>query len=104
EHRRQRPELTNGEGGYLLERGGEGSDVLRVESALGVGDEGNGQLVDPGVAGERAVGEVGELSVVPAWKVLADLGDVIADDVEVVEQPFTGGTDVERRRLGGDAG
>ena len=73
EHRRQRPELADGERCHLLERGGEGADVLRVEPALGVGDETDRQVVDPRVTGERTVGEVGQLPVVPARKILADL-------------------------------
>ena len=104
EHRRQRPELADGERCHLLERGGEGADVLCVEAALGVGDETDRQVVHPGVAGERTVGEVGQLPVVPARKVEADLGDVVPDDVEVVEQPLSGRTDVEGGRLGGDPG
>ena len=60
------------------------------------------QVVDPGITGERTVREVGQLPVVPARKIEADLGDVVPDDVEVVEQPFSGRTDVEGRRLGGD--
>ena len=104
EHRRQRPELADGERCHLLERGGECADVLRVEAALGVGDETDRQVVDPRVTGERTVGEVGQLPVVPARKIEADLGDVVPDDVEVVEQPLSGRTDVERSRLGGDPG
>ena len=104
EHRRQRPELADGERCHLLERGGEGADVLCIEAPLGVGDELDRQVVDPGIPGERSVREVRQLPVVPARKILADLGDVVLDDVEVVQQPVPGRTDVERRRLGGDPG
>jgi hypothetical protein len=56
----------------------------------------------PGIAGERTVEKVRELAVVPARKIEADLCDVVPDHVEVVEQPLSGRTDVQRRRLGGD--
>jgi hypothetical protein len=58
-----------------------------------VGDETDGQVVHAGVAGERTVGQVGQLPVVAARKVLADVSDVVPDDVdvEVVEQPLPAG-------------
>jgi hypothetical protein len=59
-----------------------------------VGDEGNGDLVDPRVAGQRSGGELGQLPVVAARQALTDLEDVLLDDVEIVEQPLAGGADV----------
>ena len=75
----------------LLERGDEPADVLEVDPPFGVRDQGDGQLVDPRVAGQRAAGQLGQLAVVAARQALADLADVLLDHVVVVEQPLAGG-------------
>ena len=94
EHGRKRPELADVERGHLLEGRHEAVDDLQIESSLGVGDERGGQLVDARVSDERAAPEEGELTVVTAGQVLADLGDVVQDHVEVVEQPLASGADL----------
>jgi hypothetical protein len=64
-----------------------------------VRDQRDRHLVDARVSGEGAAGELGEFPVVPAGECLADLADVLVDDVVVVEQPLRRRSDVERLRL-----
>jgi hypothetical protein len=85
----------------LLERVDEPIHVLQVDATLGVRDQRDRQLVDARVAGERTRGQLRQLAVVAARQALTDLADVLADDVEVVEQPLAGGADV---RVVGAAG
>ena len=54
EHRRHGPELADRQGRDLLERLDEPGDPRLVELAVGVGDQRQGQGVDPGIAAERA--------------------------------------------------
>jgi mannose-6-phosphate isomerase-like protein (cupin superfamily) len=60
-----------------------------------VRDQRDRELVDPGVPGEAALRELRQLAVVATGETLADLADVLLDDVEVVEQPVAGGSDVD---------
>ena len=78
----------------VLELADEEADVLEIEVPLGVGDQLDGQLVDAGIARERSLGELGQLGVVAARQVLADLDDVFLDHVEIVQEPVAGGADV----------
>ena len=71
----------------------EARDVGFVEGTVGVGDEGQGQSVDARIAGQFAGGQLGQLSVVAAWQVVANLAKDAFDDVKVVEQPFGIGTE-----------
>jgi hypothetical protein len=47
------------------------------------------------ISRQRSSRELGKLLVVALGKVGSDLPDVLLDDVEVVQQPVSGGTDVE---------
>ena len=68
-----------------------------VDPAFGVGDKRDGELVHPGIAGERAAGELRQLPVVAARQALPYLADVLLDHVVVVQQPLTGGARRRRR-------
>ena len=94
EHGRERPQLADGQDRDLLEGGDEAADVGEVDATLAVRDQGDGQLVHPGVAGERAGPKLGELPVVAPRQALAHLGDVLHHDVVVVQEPFARGADV----------
>jgi hypothetical protein len=59
-----------------------------------VRDQGDGQLVDSGIAGQIAGRQLGQLAVIAARETLPDLSDVFLDDVVVVQQPLARGTDV----------
>jgi hypothetical protein len=65
-------------------------------------DQGDGQLVDPGVTGQGTAGQLRELPVVATRQALPHLADVLLHDVVVVEQPLTGGADVSGPIGGGE--
>src|SRR3990172_700888 len=56
-------------------------------------DEGPGDAEDPRIAGERSVGELRQLPVVAGRQIVADLADLLLDEVVVVEQPLGGRRD-----------
>ena len=94
QHGGEGPELADPEWAHLLERGHEQRQVIELDPGLGVGDEGDRDLVHPRVARDRAGGELGQLAVVAAGQALADLEDVLLDHVDVVQQPLAGRADV----------
>ena len=57
--------------------------------AVGVGHISPSQAKNPRVAGERAIGQLWELSIIPGWQIVPDLSQLLFDKVEVVEQPFS---------------
>jgi hypothetical protein len=59
-----------------------------LEAAVGMGDVGPGQPVDPRIPRERPAGQLRELPVVVGRQVVADLPQLLIDDVEVVDEPF----------------
>ncbi len=95
EHRRNRPQLADGEGRHLLERADEAIDVVEVDASFAVRDEADRQLVHARIAGQRAARQLGELAIVAAREALVHLRDVLLHDVEVVEQPLAGGPDID---------
>ena len=72
----------------LLVGAHEAPQRLGVEAAVGVGDKGPGHAEHPRISGERPVGELGQLPVVARRQIVADLADLLFDDVIVVDQPF----------------
>ena len=53
-------------------------------------DKGPGDAEDARIAGERPAGELRQLAVVARRQIVADLADLLVDDVEVVDQPLRG--------------
>ena len=58
--------------------------------AVGMGDEGPGDLVDPRKAGEWAGGKLRQLLIVTVGKVRAQFAQLLFDQVIVVDEPFGG--------------
>jgi len=87
EHRRHGPEFADGERSHRLEGLEEPRDPRFVELAVGVGDQGKGQRVDPRIPSDMADGQLRQLGVIAAGKVLLDLPEHVLDDMEVVRQP-----------------
>ena len=83
-----RPQLADGQRLHALVGLHEPPEHLRVEPAVGVGHEGPGQAVHARVAGQRPLGQLGQLAVEPGREVVADLAQLLVDDVKVVDQPF----------------
>ena len=69
-------------GVIVLEGVDEGGDVGLVQAAVAVGDEFQGQGVDPRQAVERAALDLGQQLVVAARQVGADLEEGLGNDVE----------------------
>ena len=90
---RDRPQLADRQRLDLLVRAHDPAQALRIEAAVGVRDVGPGEAEDPRVAGEMALGQLGELAVVVRRQVVADLAELLVDDVEVVDEPLRGRRD-----------
>ena len=87
QHDRDGPDFADGQRRGPLVGGGEVDERLEIEPARGVRDELAREGVDARIAGERSVGQLGQLEVVLARKVLANLANLILHDVVVVPQP-----------------
>ena len=94
EHRRDGPELADGESGDLLKGAHETGHVVERDPAFTVRDQRDAQLVDPRIPGQRTATQHGQLPVVAPWQALPHLIHVLLDDVVVVQQPLARGADV----------
>ncbi len=90
---RDGPELSHGERLRGLIRDDEAPQGFGVEPAVGVRDEGRRQRVNAGIALERSGVELRKLAVVVLRHVVANLPQLLLDDVEVVDEPLGGGRD-----------
>ena len=90
---RDRPQLADRQRLNPLVRAHEPAQHLGVETAVGMRDEGPGDAEDPRIAGEGSGSELRELPVVGRGQIIADLADLLLDEVIVVEQPFGGRRD-----------
>ncbi len=88
EHRRHGPELTDIHRGDRLEGLDVPADPGLVQAAVGVRHQRQGQSKDARVAGQRAVGQLGQLRVVAARQVVLDLVEGVLDDVEIIGEPL----------------
>ena len=88
EHARPGPQLADRERRHRLVAVQEAQELLPVEAAVAVADELDGQGVDARVAGQLPCRELGQVAVVAARQVLADVADLGSDQVVVVEQPL----------------
>ena len=61
---------------------------IRIEMAVGVGDESPGQAEHARISGERAVGQLRQLAIVARRQGRADFADLPLDQIVVVHQPF----------------
>ena len=88
---RHRPELADRQRGDPLVGAQERAEEMRLEAAVGVRDDGPGHAVHARIAGERPVHQLRQLAVVAARQIVADLADLLLDDVHVVDEPFRRG-------------
>ncbi len=103
QRRRQRPQLAERELANLLVGAQEVDQQVVVEGAVGVGDEGPGDAVDPRQADQRLVLEDREVAEIATRQAVLDLARLRFDQVEVVEQPLGRRADlVARGRVAGD--
>ena len=90
---RDRPELAHRQRLHALERGYEATQTLGIEAAVRVRDIGPGHIEDSRVSLEVPVGELGQLAIVVRGQIVADLAQLLIDDMEVVNEPFGGRRD-----------
>ncbi len=86
-HDWESPQLAQVEGVDGLVRGQELRGVVPVYPAILMSDQVEGQFVDPGEASGRAVDQSRQLPAVTPWQVPAGQGDLLLDEVVIVEQP-----------------
>src|SRR5690606_10954096 len=72
---------------------------LHVHPSFGVRDQRDGELIDTGVAGEPAAGELRQFVVEAGGETLPHRADVLAHHVEVVQEPLAGRPDVGSLRV-----
>jgi hypothetical protein len=85
---RHRPQLADRQRLNALVGAHESAQQRGIEAAVGVRDEGPGHAEDARIAGEGPAGELRQLAVVAGRQIVADLADLLVDQVEVVDQPF----------------
>jgi hypothetical protein len=85
---RDRPQLADRERLDGLVGTHHAPQALRLEQAVRVRDVRPGHAHHTGVAGEVALGELGQLAVVVGRQVVADLAELFVDDRVVVDQPL----------------
>ena len=85
---RDRPQLSDRQRLHALVGVHEPAERLGIEAAVRMGDERPGDAVHARVAGQRPLGQFGELAVKTGRQVVADLAQLFVHDVEVVDQPF----------------
>ncbi|WP_354043859.1 hypothetical protein [Devosia sp. UYZn731] len=59
-----------------------------IKVAVSVGDERPGHAEDAGVAGERPLGELGQLSIIVGRQIGVNLADLLFDKMVIVQQPL----------------
>ena len=92
-HDRDGPQLSEAQRRDRLIRGDEGAQAVDVDAALGVRDQLEDDIVDPGHPAGARVGEPGQLAVVSPRQVPSRRSDLLLDDVIVVDEPLRGRSD-----------
>ena len=88
EHNRHRPQFAQSEGRVLLIGSDEAVEAVVVDPAIGVGNQFQGQGIDPGQADGITHGQTRQLAAVTAWQMPPHQGDVLTHLVIIVEQPL----------------
>ena len=90
---RDRPQLAHGEGLDALVREHHPAEALRVKPAVRVRDVGPCNAEDSRIASEMSLRKLRELAIVIVGQVVANLAQLLVDDVEVVNEPLRSGSD-----------
>jgi hypothetical protein len=91
------PELADAERLDALVGMDETGEVLHVEPAVGMGHIGPCEAIDPGAACEVPRRDLRQPAVVAPREVVPDPPELLIDDVEVVEEPLLGESDLPLR-------
>ena len=87
---RRCPELAGRQWLHALIGANHATKTLRIESTVGMGDVCPRQAQDSWVAGQGTVGQLWKLAIVVRVQIVAYLAQLLVDDREVVDQPFSG--------------
>ena len=82
------PQLADGQRLDLLIGDDKALQDVRVEVAVGVGDKRPGHAQYPWITGKGTAGEFRQLAVIARRQVIADLANLLFDQVIVVQQPL----------------
>ena len=93
QHDRDGPQLAQLEGGDILVGGDEAAQGLRVHPAVAMGDDLQGQVIDPRQTGRWALAQTRQFPAVALGQMPLGGADLLFDQVEVIEQPFPGRAD-----------
>ena len=88
-----RPELAEGQRLDPLVGGHQAAQALGVESAVGVRDVRPRHAENSRIPFQRASCQLRQLAIVVGRQVVADLAQLLFDDMEVVDEPFSGRCD-----------
>ncbi len=87
------PQLTQFQGTHRLVSGDEGAERSRINLCIHVRDQFEHDVVNARESGGRAVQEARQLPAVATRQVSPGHLDLLFDQVEVIQQPFGGGSD-----------
>ena len=90
---RDRPQLPDRQRLNALVGAHEPAQHLGVEATVRMRDKGPRHAEHPRIAGERSGGQLRQLPVVAGRQIVANLADLLLDEVVVVEQPLGGRRD-----------
>jgi hypothetical protein len=93
QHDRKGPEFAEFERSHGLVGGEETRSALGVDAAVDVGDEFEGQVVDPRTALGSLVQEPGQPADIGARQMQAGDANLLFEEVEIIDEPFGGGRD-----------
>ena len=96
QHDRQGPQLAQRERTDRLVGGHKMTHLLDIDVPVGVGDQFEGDGVDPGETRFRTVEEARQFATVGPWQIEARRANLLLDDVKIVEEPLSRRRDVSR--------
>ena len=97
QHDGNRPQLAQAKGCDGLVSRNETAERVRVHPSVAVGNGLEHEVIHPRQAGRRALGQGGQLPAIAFGQVTPGDADLFLDEVEVIEQPFSGGRDAVAR-------
>ena len=101
-HDRDGPQLAELQGRDRLIGRDETAETFRVHPSVAMRDDFKRDVVDPGQAGRWTVAQPGQFAAIPFGQVPPGQANLFFDQVEVIEQPFSGRCDASTslHRLG----
>ena len=76
------------------------SQFCGIKYTIGMRDKSPGDFVNAGVSSQRTLSQFRQHAIVAWWQIVLDLADLLVNDMDIVEQPFS----CRRNRLGGSRG